>query len=182
VTTRLSIACFVAVLCCCLVSCAKPPIETGPQSTVAARKSLEGNWDLLSLEVAASDGRRAAVPASGGMILDGFGNLGIEYRISDAGLQALTKIGVNNPNPVINTTGKVVIDTAKHQVRYLHEDDPARAFDADLAARRENPFALEHVRIYSIDQNGVLTLSTRYENGKDAGTSTWRKQKPPPEP
>ena len=43
------------------------------------------------------------------------------------------------------------------------------------SARRANPFALERVRYYVIGDDGTLLLSTRYDNGKDAVVSRWKR-------
>src|SRR5688572_4509953 len=69
------------------------PVSTGPNSVEVARKTLQGTWQLLSLDVAADDGRRTPVPAKGELKLDDFGNLNIEYRITDEGVRALGVIG-----------------------------------------------------------------------------------------
>jgi hypothetical protein len=169
-----------------VASCGKPPIDTGAGSVVAARKSLEGTWELLSLDVTALDGRQRMVEAGGKLVLDAFGNLDINYKIADAGLQALDSIGLKSPDPVISTTGKVVIDAGQRKVTYLGTGQQLdKAFDADLAKRKANPFALERTRYYSVDNtSGVLTLMTRYDNGKNAATSKWRRDPtvPPPPP
>lgn len=174
---RLALA---AAICCGAASCAKPPIDTGKNSVVDARKSLEGTWNMLSLEVSALDGRQRTVEANGTLVLDAFGNLDIKYKVADSGLQALDSIGLRSPNPLIATTGQVVIDPTAHKVTYLGNDDTGRAFDPDLAAKRSNPFALERTRFYSLDTNGVMTLTTRYDNGKDAATSRWKREPTPP--
>ena len=57
-------------------------------------------------------------------------------------------------------------------------DANARALDADQAARRANPLALEHTRYYSVASNGVLTLITRHENGREATRATWKRAAP----
>ena len=57
-------------------------------------------------------------------------------------------------------------------------DANARALDADAAALRANPLAVEHLRYYTLGSNGILTLTTRYENGKEATRSTWKRQTP----
>jgi elongation factor Ts len=41
-----------------------------------------------------------------------------------------------------------------------------------------NPLALEHTRYYSVASNGVLTLTTRHENGKEATRATWKRAAP----
>lgn len=150
-------------------------IDTGVQSVEAARRELQGRWSLLSLEVVSADGRRMAVDAAGTLEADAFGNLSIEYRVSPEGLKALESTGIQSPNPVISTTGQVVIDPRQRMITYVPPDAAKRAFDADLAARRNNPFALERARYYALGPDGVLTLSTRYDDGKDASVGRWRR-------
>jgi hypothetical protein len=107
--------------------------------------------------------------------LDDFGNLGIEYRMSEAGIRSLAAIGITPPNPVITTTGQVVIDPNQRRVTYVNAEQRADPLDANLAARRANPFALERVRYYNIGADGILTLTTRHESGRDAATSRWQR-------
>ena len=52
---------------------------------------------------------------------------------------------------------------------------PQRAFDPELAANRANPFALERPRYYALGADGILTLTTRHDNGRDAATSRWKR-------
>ena len=150
------------------------PVATGPDSIAAARKALQGTWQLLTLDVAADDGRRTPVEAKGELKLDDFGNLGIEYRMSEAGVRALAAIGITPPTPVITTTGQVVIDANQRRITYVNAEQRADPLDAGLAARRANPFALERVRYYNIGADGILTLTTRHESGRDAATSRWQ--------
>lgn len=151
------------------------PVSTGPTSVEVARKALQGTWQLLTLDVAADDGRRTPVAAKGELKLDDFGNLNIEYRITDEGIRALGVIGVKSPNPVITTTGEVVIDGAQRKITYVNAEQRADPLDAGLAARRANPFALERVRYYNLGADGILTLTTRHDSGRDAATSRWQR-------
>jgi hypothetical protein len=151
------------------------PVAGGPDSIAAARKSLQGTWQLLSLDVAADDGRRTPVAAKGELRLDDFGNLAIEYRMSDEGVKALRTIGITPPNPVITTTGEVVIDANQRRITYVNAEQRADPLDATLAAKRANPFALERVRYYNLGADGVLTLTTRHDSGRDAATSRWQR-------
>ena len=151
------------------------PVSTGPNSVEVARKDLQGTWQLLSLDVAADDGRRTPVAAKGELKMDAFANLNIEYRITDEGIRALGVIGVKSPNPVITTSGQVVIDAAQRRVTYVDAEQRADPLDAGLAARRANPFALERVRYYNIGADGILTLTTRHDSGRDAATSRWQR-------
>jgi len=121
----------VIVTLCALVTvsaCAAAPrqrtlpterIEEGPNSTTAVRRQFEGNWSLLSFKVNAEDGRQADVDATGTLTFDAFGVLDVRYKMSDEGLKRLASVGVTSPNPVISTTGRVVIDTQPAS-NYLH--------------------------------------------------------------
>jgi hypothetical protein len=152
-------------------------VEEGPNSTTAVRKQFEGRWSLLSFKVTGPDGRQVDVDATGDLTFDGFGVLSIQYRMSDAGLKTLAGVGVKSPNPVISTTGRVVIDTQQNRITYLADDfeEKALGFDPKLAAARANPFALERIRHYTFGNDGTLTLSTRYDDGKDANVSHWKR-------
>jgi hypothetical protein len=151
------------------------PIATGAGTVEQARQTLQGKWTLISLNVVGPDGRKAAVDAAGTLESDAFGNLNIEYRVTDAGMKALSGAGITSPNPVISTRGQAVIDPAQRKITYQPPDAAARAFDPKLAAARANPFALERPRFYALSPEGVLTLTTRYDDGSDAATSQWRK-------
>jgi hypothetical protein len=155
------------------------PVPTNPVegTTAAARKELEGQWVLVSLRVTAADGRQSDIEATGSLDVDQYSVVQIEYRMSDAGLKALAAIGINYPNPVISTKGRAAIDVQHRQITYVDKEleQKARDYDRDVAARRANPFALERVRHYTIDPDGLLILSTRYDDGKDAMVSRWKR-------
>jgi hypothetical protein len=151
------------------------PVDEGAGTIEGVRKQLEGRWTLLSLTMHDVGGRSAPIDADGQLVSDAFGNMEVEYRLSETGLKTLGGLGIKSPNPVITTSGKVVIDTTSHRITYVGEDDQQRAFDPDLAAKKANPFALERVRYYTLEPDGTLRLSTRYDNGKDASVSHWEK-------
>ena len=153
------------------------PVAEGPGTIEGVRKQLEGRWTLVSLTMNSADGKSATVDAGGQLVSDAFGNLEVEYRVSETGLKTLDSLGIKSPNPVINTTGNVVIDTTQQRITYVGEDFQKRAleFDPTLATQRANPFALERVRYYTFGADGTLTLSTRYDNGQNAAVSRWKK-------
>jgi hypothetical protein len=151
------------------------PVDEGAGTIEGVRKQLEGRWTLVSLTMHDDSGRNAPIDAEGQLVSDAFGNMDLEYRLSETGLKALGGLGIKSPNPVITTSGKVVIDTASHRITYVGEDFQQRAFDPELAAKKANPFALERVRYYTLEPDGTLRLSTRYDNGKDAAVSRWKK-------
>lgn len=140
----------------------------------AVRKALNGQWMLESLTVATDDGRATPVEAAGQLSMDDFGNLAIEFRMTDVGLAALEKVGVISPNPVISSNGQAAIDPVAHRITYVPPDVAERAFDPKLAAARNNPFALERIRYYTLEGDR-LTLTTRHDNGRDASTSRWKR-------
>jgi len=152
-------------------------IEPGENSMEAVRTRLQGRWTLVSLSLTAADGRQSAVDATGALTFDTFGNLAVEYRLSENGLQTLEKLGFKTPTAVISTTGNVAIDPVKQEITYVGKDGMTRAlaFDPELAANRANPFALERVRHYSFAADDELVLSTRHDNGKDAAVARWKR-------
>ena len=88
----------------CAASERQRPLQTSPIATSgdtlqAARKQLEGRWTLVSLEYASPDGKRATVEGTAGTLTaDAFGNLEIEYRLSESGVKALGSLGFKTPN------------------------------------------------------------------------------------
>src|SRR4030095_11930591 len=149
------------------------PIEKGADTIQGTRLQLEGHWTLLSLALRNAAGQRADRQATGTLDSDPYGNLTIEYRISDSGLKALQGIGVTSPNPVITTKGRAEIDVTGKSIRYVSPDATNRAFDPDLAAARANPFALERTRYYEFAPDGTLRLTTRHDDGKEAAVARW---------
>lgn len=151
-------------------------VETGTGSLAEARKQLEGSWQLVSLRMANAEGRQTDVDATGSLNLDGFGNLHIEFRMTDAGQKALAGIGITSPNPVLTTTGRAIIDAQQQRVTYVGDDFvKSGGMDASVAAKRNNPLAVERVRYYKFEPDGTLVLSTRYPDGKDASVGRWKR-------
>ncbi|HEY1304625.1 MAG TPA: hypothetical protein VGF24_13780 [Vicinamibacterales bacterium] len=153
------------------------PIDTGENTTNAVRKQLEGRWVLVAYRATTPDGKSLDIDADGHLLFDGFGTLQIEYKISDVGMQTLSTLGIRSPNPTISTNGRVVIDTHKHLITYASDDFTTKllAADPELARRRSNPYALERVRTYAFDSDGLLTLTTHYDDGKEALMSRWKR-------
>ena len=111
--------------------------------------------------------------------------LGIEVYEGYGLTETAPVISVNTPaHRKIGSVGKplagvrVVIDTQQNRITYIGDDFEARAlgFDPKLAAARANPFALERIRYYKFETDGTLTLSTRYDDGKEAAASQWKRE------
>ena len=154
---------------------ATSPINEGPETMSAVRKQLEGRWELQSLNVTTEDGRQQTIDATGVLTSDAFGTMHVEYRFSETGQKALTTLGISTPTPVISETGQVAIDPQQQRITYVGKDFNTKPFDPKLAAARANPFALERARHYAFGADGTLTLSTRYDNGKEAAVGRWKK-------
>lgn len=166
------------LLAICVAVTLAGSVQAQPAGTMEAeRKRLQGRWALVSLTVTTENGRKSPIDASGVLTFDGFGNLEIEYRMSEAGRQTLESLGIRVPNPVLSTAGNVAIDPVKKQITYVGAENQKKAlgFDPDLAARRANPFTLERVRYYRFEPDGGLTLMTRHENGREAATAQWKR-------
>ena len=175
-------ACLIAGLA--LAACKPAPLQRpmrtsdiaeGSDTLEFVRKQLSGNWTLVSLVVHRADGKAVNVAATGIMVSDSFGNLEIEYRISEAGMKSLESIGVTSPNPVISTKGRAEIDPKGKAIRFASGNDINRAYDPKLAALRANPFALERTRYYNFGSDGILRMATKHDNGREAAVSIWKK-------
>lgn len=151
------------------------PVATGSDSLAAIRARLEGNWTLESLTVASFEGKPLPVGAAGRLTFDRFGNLRVEYEISDEGLVSLGRAGIAMPTPKISTTGQAMIEPQSNQIIYVDPAFAGKPYDANLADMRRNPFALQHRRHYQFNDDGTLTLSARYDTGKDAAVGRWKK-------
>lgn len=151
-------------------------VDTGANSLTAARQQLEGQWVLEGMTFNTEDGKSAAVDATGRLTMDGFGNLSIEFTMTEAGLKSLADMGIKYPNPRMSTSGAAAINTQSREITYVgNRFTSSGGMDPETAKRRQNPFALERIRYYTIDAQGILTLATRYNDGKDAVTSKWKK-------
>src|SRR5262245_40717589 len=92
------------------------PVGEGANSLTMVRQQLEGRWQLVSLNIAAEDGRKVDVDASGMLTMDNFANLSIEFTMTDPGLKALSSIGINYPNPRVSTSGNAAINAARKEI------------------------------------------------------------------
>jgi hypothetical protein len=153
------------------------PVDEGPGSIAAVRKQFEGKWLLMSMTVSSKDGRKENIDATGELAFDDFGNLQVEYRITDSGMTALKTLGVAPAGQVIGTKGNVIIDPSTSRITYTGDDFEGQllGFSRELAAERANPFALERVRYYTFENAGELTLSSKYDDGHNASVTRWKK-------
>jgi hypothetical protein len=146
--------------------------ETGPGTTQAARKYLEGRWSLLSYEVF-PPGRPSiqVTGGSGSLSYDSFSNLDIQIRVADKAMaESLERAGIPLQDGVISTTGRTVIDMQARTLRYILEGQPALQLGPP-----SGPLALIRPRHWELNGN-VLTLTTKGDDGKPVSIGAWQKE------
>jgi hypothetical protein len=141
-------------------------VDTGANSVEAARRQLEGTWDLTSLETYPTPGG-APTKAEGitaVLSYDAYGNLRIMGNPGSSGTMPAGTSGL------LTYSGRAVIDPTKQELRLLDvkgETDPNKTLSTDLSVAR--------VRRYKIE-NGVLTISVVDPAGQVSATTVWKKR------
>ena len=135
-------------------------VDTGPESLAAARKQLEGTWDLVSVAVV-QNGKATDLTGAGRLTYDGFGNMTILGRIEVP--------NAPSTGALLDYTGRAVIDPPKQQLRLVGvapAGDPNASPPADLS--------FDKLRQYAFDGE-FLKISTIDAAGKVVATATWRR-------
>jgi hypothetical protein len=136
------------------------PVDTGAQSVEAARRQLQGTWELVALELYSSTGAKTAAEASGRLQYDEFGNLTMRGTIA----------GSSDIDPsVLNVSGRIVIDPATRTFRFQDISAP----NADQK-RIDPQLAASHVRYYEV-AGDRLTITVKSASGAPTATATWRR-------
>jgi hypothetical protein len=141
-------------------------VETGANSVEAARRQLEGTWDLASLETYPTPGGPATKSEGASAVLtyDAYGNLHIIGKPGSSGsMPAAVEL--------LQYEGRAVIDPAKQQLKLQ-----AVKGNTDPNATLGKDVGVERVRQYKIE-NGVLTISViDPASGQVSATTTWKKR------
>jgi hypothetical protein len=138
-------------------------VNAGPGSLEATRRQLEGQWDLVALEVFDAAGKAAARKATGHLSYDAYGNLGITGRLLDTDQPQTSVSGL------LAYTGRAVIDPPKSRLVLMDVQSKlpsGEAIPAEVSA--------DKVRFYVIEGN-VLTLTVKDAAGATTGRTTWHK-------
>jgi hypothetical protein len=144
------------------------PVDTGPGTTAAARRYLEGRWSLVSFEVFTPGRPPLRLKAQGLLTYDAFGNLDVEIRVPDTTVAGrLVAAGIPVTRGVISTSGRTVVDLQAHTLTYFLEGQPP--FGAP-----SGPLALNRPRHWAVDGQ-VLTLTTRGDDGQPVSIAKWEK-------
>ena len=137
------------------------PVGTGDGTTESVRKQLEGTWALVSLTVFDAAGAASAVPASGSLTYDAFGNLELMGKISDTAASGHASALAFKGRAVVDAGGKriVLADVAGQ---------------GDLAALPAN-MTPDKVRHYAFEGD-TLSLETR-DGTRVLARTVWQKAK-----
>ena len=145
-------------------------IESGPGSLTAARKFLQGRWNLESFEVRQPGKPPIMLKGSGVLNYDDFGNLNMEVRADQASSDILRAAGLNIRDGVISTNGRTVIDLQKRTLTYFLEGQRSSF------ATGGGPLALNRPRHWEVTQD-TLTLTTKDDAGEPLSISKWKRVK-----
>lgn len=133
------------------------PVSTGAGSLEAARRQLEGNWELVSYQIVGPDGKAVDVTGAGTLSLDAYANISLEAR-------AETKAGKVLP---MSMQGRIVIDPVQQSFALADVD----ASGQTVAPGQVSP---DKRRFYSFEGD-VLKIEVRDEAGKTTARSSWRR-------
>jgi len=141
--------------------------DTGPGTTTAARKYLEGRWGLLSFDVFPPGKPVVHVGGQGSLLYDAFGNVKWEVRVPPDVVDPLRLAGVPSNNGVISMDGRAVVDMQARTLTYFVQGQPPLGAPS-------GPLAVNRKRYWVVEGN-VLTLTTKGDDGKDVSVAKWRK-------
>ena len=136
------------------------PVDTGPGSLEATRRTLEGTWTLSSLEVIGAGGARRPVKATGKLTYDAFGNMSVRSVIEDAALKN---------SLVLDYDGRIVIDTAK---REFYADNLTSDRPAD--PKQVAPIAADKIRRYELTPDAFVVTYVDVA-GNPTAVARWRR-------
>jgi len=141
--------------------------DTGPGTTTAARKFLEGRWSLMSFDVMPPGKPVVHVGGQGSLVYDAFGNLKSEVRVPPDVVDPLRLAGVPSDNGVLSSDGRVVLDMQAHTLTYvLQGQQPLGPSSGPLSLARKRHWVVE---------GNVLTLTTKGDDGKPVSVAKWQK-------
>jgi hypothetical protein len=155
---------FAALTACQAAPRARPvkmgPTDTGPTSVEAERRRLQGAWDLVSLDVVLPSGEKHAVPATGRLEYDDYGNLTMRGKVQ----------GTEQVDPaVLNVSARVTIDPDSHSFQVMNvqsrtADD--RRLDPSVDASKK--------RYYEFDGD-LLKTTVKNAQGVTTAVVTWKR-------
>jgi hypothetical protein len=138
------------------------PVKMGPTDTSveSERRKLQGSWDLVSLDVVSPSGEKHAVPATGRMQYDDYGNLAVRGTIQ----------GTDTVDPaLLNLTARVTIDPDTHSFKVMS----VQSGTADQ--RRVGPALDANLRRYYEFDGDLLKTTVKDAQGITTAVLTWKR-------
>lgn len=143
------------------------PVPTGPGTLADVRRSLEGEWTLVSFEVHPPGRPAVPIRGTGRLTYDAYANLAMDVRADESAVQALRDAGIVTAERGISIKGRTVLDVEHHTLTFVINEPVA-------AGPTSGPLALSRPRHWQLDGD-VLTLTTHGDDGKPMSVGRWRK-------
>jgi hypothetical protein len=143
-------------------------VDTGPGTLTEARKYLEGEWELMSMEIFPPNQPSIRAAATGTLVYDAFSNMKVDLQLSPETARIAESMGIPAPDGVVTTSGRTVIDINSHSISYVLEGQ-------DSFRPPTHPLDMNRPRYWDVSGN-MLTLRTKDESGKVLSVSVWQKK------
>jgi hypothetical protein len=144
-------------------------VDEGRGTLTAARKYLEGRWNLESFEVFPPGKAPMTLKGQGTLTYDEFGNLDIQIRTDEASADLLRAAGIDIRDNVISTTGRTAVDMQNRTLTYIMDRRGSAA-----SGPAAGPLALNRPRHWQVEAD-LLTITTRDEKGTPLSVGRWRR-------
>lgn len=124
------VACLVATVALTVSACKSAPsqkpfgggdVNTGPGSVEYVRRQLQGTWTLDRFEAADAAGQFHPVKANATLTYDQYGNVTVAGIL----LEPLPGQQTQDLQPMLKYSGRIVIDTQKHEFRLQAQEGTA---------------------------------------------------------
>ena len=144
--------------------CERAPTGAG---RCAARRYLEGQWQLQSFNLVTADGTAVPICGTGMLIYDAYSNLKMDIRVDEESMPVLERAGVALTDRMISFAGYAAVDMQAHTLTYMLEGQPKNVPPT-------GPLAPNRPRHWEVTTD-VLTLTTNDDAGKPVSISKWAK-------
>jgi hypothetical protein len=142
-------------------------VPTGPGSTAAARRFLEGQWTLVSLDVYPPNQPVIHAGATGTMTYDEFANMNVDLRLDQDTARLFDRIGIPVMNGAVQTNGRTLVDMTSRTLAYTLEGQQA-------VRPPTHPLDTNRPRDWEVTEN-MLSLTTRDQAGMPLSVAVWRR-------
>jgi len=142
-------------------------VPTGAGTLAAARRYLEGQWQLQSFDLMAPDGTAVPIHGTGMLVYDAYSNLKMDIRVDEESMPVLERAGIALTDRMIAFAGYTAVDMQAHTLTYMLEGQPKNVPPT-------GPLAPNRPRHWDVTGD-VLTLTTKDDAGKPVSISKWAK-------